>query len=117
MVFYEWWLPTLCGLTQLVLSTRWFRVSSGPLASNPVVINDDNQDSGHLASTVVSNERSKHKERHRLIRQKVAAKEHRLDYVPTTTNLSDDFTEVLPREPYNKHSRLIRRGECSFVTI
>jgi hypothetical protein len=80
----------------------------------PSAINNDNQGSGYLANNVVNNDRSKHIDvRHHFIRDHVAAKRFRLNYVPTATNLADVFTKALPREPHSRFSRLILTAEAA----
>jgi hypothetical protein len=80
----------------------------------PSGLNYDNQGSGYLASNTVNNDRSKHIDvRHHFIRDHVAAKTFRLNYVPTATNLADVFTKALPREPHSRFSRLIMTAEAA----
>ena len=74
----------------------------------PVPLHYDNQGSGYLAGNEVNNDRSKHIDvRHHFIRQQVAQRTFRLDYVPTATNLADIFTKALPREPFERFANLI----------
>ena len=80
----------------------------------PVVIHYDNQGSDYLANDVVNNERSKHIDvRHHFIRDIVAAKEFRLDFVPTATNLADVFTKALPCEAHSRFSRLVVTADAA----
>ena len=72
----------------------------------------DNQSAKAMSTNDVHHQRTKHIDiRHHFIRDQIAAKEVRVDWIPTTDQLADIFTKALDRQTFHALRAKIM-GEC-----
>ena len=104
----EYLAMTLATKEVLWLQNFLHEIGMDEFLENPVKIGVDNQGAICLSKNKITSERSKHIDvRCHFLRQQVRDKKINFVYVPTSGNVADSLTKVLPKGKAKDHQKLM----------